>query len=230
MSAGLCAAAEVLDYRVDWKLWHAGDIRLVYETAESPGEPSTARVSLKTQGVVDDLYGVDNHYEVKYLDGYCADSYVFEVKQGKNRRHITTDYRTPSGRASYTDRDLVGDRIASRKLIRVPDCVHDELTALARFRAMDLGPGESVELPVSNGKKFVSARIVRQKTDTLETPAGEFDAVRYEVFLFDNVLYKRKGRLFVWLTADERRLPVKIQVRLGLYGTVTLSLVEKGKL
>jgi hypothetical protein len=233
MAAALCPAegvrAETFEYRVDWKLWHAGDIRLAYSPAVAgSGEPSQAEVTLRTQGFVDKLYSVDNHYTVKFGDGLCAGSYEFNVTEGSKRRLITTTYQQPKGRASYREQDLARNEIAARKTIRVPPCVHDELTALAKLRTMDLEPGESVELPVSNGKKSVMAKVTRQERETVKTLAGDFEAVRYEVFLFDNVLYSRAGRLFVWLTDDERRLPVKFQLRLRVYfGTITLQLVKE---
>jgi len=232
-AAALCPAAELraeaLDYRVEWKLWHAGDIHLAYKPAPAgSGKLSEAEVTLRTQGFVDDLYSVDNQYTVTFDNELCADSYEFNVKEGSKRRRITTKYQQPKGRASYREQDLVQNKIASRKTIQVPDCVHDELTALAKFRTMSLEPGESVELPISNGKKSVSAKVTRQETETVNTPAGSFDAVRYEIFVFNNVLYRRTGRLFVWLTDDEHRLPVQFQLRLRVYfGTITLQLVSE---
>jgi hypothetical protein len=59
----------------------------------------------------------------------------------------------------------------------------------------------------------------------VKTPAGQFDTIKYEAFLFNGQLYRRKGRLFVWLTDDDRRLPVQVRVQLPFYiGTVTLQL------
>jgi hypothetical protein len=55
--------------------------------------------------------------------------------------------------------------------------------------------------------------------------------IRYEVFLFDNVLYKRSGHLHIWLTDDNSRLPVQLQVRLQFtIGTITLKLEKEDKL
>ena len=83
-------------------------------------------------------------------------------------------------------------------------------------------------VPISNGKKSVSARIEVQGREQIETPSGVYDAIRYEAFLYRDVLYRRKGRLFVWLTDDERRLPVQIRVKLGFFiGTVTLKLEKE---
>jgi hypothetical protein len=43
------------------------------------------------------------------------------------------------------------------------------------------------------------------------------------------VLYRRRGRLFIWLTDDDRKLPVQVKVRLPFYiGTVTLQLQNDG--
>jgi hypothetical protein len=65
----------------------------------------------------------------------------------------------------------------------------------------------------------------------VKTPAGTFQTTRYEAFLFNGVLFGRKGRLFIWISDDEARLPVQIRVQLPFYiGTVTIQLekVERG--
>jgi hypothetical protein len=67
-----------------------------------------------------------------------------------------------------------------------------------------------------------------QELEQVKTPSGIYRTVRYEAFLFNNVLYQRKGRLFIWLTDDERRVPVQIKVQLQLHiGTVTLQLEKE---
>lgn len=177
------------------------------------------------------LAKVDNHYAVLYDGDFCAQSYLFEVREGKKQRDISVTYQQPPGKASYLERDLTKDGATETKEIDVPPCVHDELAALARLRTMELEPGQVLELPVSNGKKSVSARIEVQKREQINTVSGKYDTIRCEAFLFKNILYKRNGRMFIWLTDDERRLPVRIRVRFRFYiGTVTLELVKEEKL
>jgi hypothetical protein len=54
--------------------------------------------------------------------------------------------------------------------------------------------------------------------------------IRYEAFLFDNILFRRSGHLHIWLTDDERRLPVQLQVKMNVaIGTITLRLEKEGK-
>ena len=97
--------------------------------------------------------------------------------------------------------------------------------SLEFLRTLDIPVGKSADIAVSDGKKSVMARVEAQQRETISTPAGRFPAVRYEAFLFNNVLFRRPGVLHFWLTDDERRLPVQIQVRLQFYiGTITLQL------
>ena len=78
---------------------------------------------------------------------------------------------------------------------------------------------------MSDGRKSVTVQIQTQEKETIRTPAGVFTTVRHEAMLFNGVLFRRKARLFIWLTDDVRRLPVQIRVQMPFYlGSVTLQL------
>jgi hypothetical protein len=218
-----------LRYRAEWRLMHAGDVTLRYRP-EGGGHPGKWRgeLELKTRGLVEALYDVDNHYSVSFDGGFCAESYEFQVRERGKKREIKVHYQAAPGKASYVEYDLEKAKVVESRQIDVPECVHDELAALARLRTMAVAPESSVELPVSNGKKAALARVEAQRRERVQTPSGVYDTVRYEAFLFKNVLYRRNARLFVWLTDDERRLPVQIRVQMPFYiGTVTLQLARQ---
>jgi hypothetical protein len=80
-------------------------------------------------------------------------------------------------------------------------------------------------VPVSDGKKAVVAKVQAQQREEIKVPDGDYKTIRYEAFLFDNVLYRRSAHLYVWLSDDQRKLPVQIQVRMPItVGTITLEL------
>jgi hypothetical protein len=218
-----------LRYRAEWRLMHAGDVTLRYRPdGGGNSEKWRGELELKTRGIVEALYNVDNHYSVSFDGRFCAESYQFQVRERGKKREIKVDYQAAPGKASYVEYDLEKAKVVDSKQIEVPECVHDELAALARLRTMAPAPEATVELPVSNGKKAVVARVQAQRRERVETPSGVYDTVRYEAFLFKNVLYRRNARLFVWLTDDERRLPVQIRVQMPFYiGTVTLQLAKQ---
>ena len=136
---------------------------------------------------------------------------------------VTFDYR--SKRASYLEHDRVKNAILSAHEIDIPPCVHDVLGGLFFLRTLNLEPGQSAAVPVSDGKKAVVAMVQAQQREEIKVPDGAYKTVRYEIFLFDNVLYRRSAHLYVWLSDDQRRLPVQIQVRMPItVGTITLEL------
>lgn len=218
-----------LHYRAEWRLIHAGDVKLVLTPPASDEQQSwQGELELRTRGPVNKIYKVDNHYSVLFDSSFCAQSSLLRVHERKKRRRISVTFQQPPGTASYLERDLVKDVVVNSKEIDVPACVHDELAALQRLRTMRLEPGETIQLPVSNGKKSASVRVDVQKRESIKTPSGVYQTIRCEAFLYDNVLYRRKARLFIWLTDDERRLPVQIRVRMSFYiGTITLQLAKE---
>ena len=59
----------------------------------------------------------------------------------------------------------------------------------------------------------------------LRTPSGLYKTIRYEVYLFNNVLYRRPAHLHVWVSDDRRKLPVQIRVRMTFtIGTINFQL------
>ena len=107
----------------------------------------------------------------------------------------------------------------------IPACVADVIGSLYRMRTLNLEPGQSAQIPVSDGKKSALARVNSILRETVKTPAGTYKTIRYEAFLFNDVIYRRSGRLYIWLTDDRRRIPVQIRFRLPVtIGTITLQL------
>jgi hypothetical protein len=143
-------------------------------------------------------------------------------------QNMTVTYA--DGKAKYVERDLVKNRIADSHEIDIRPCEHDVVGALYSLRTMNIPLGQSVQIPISDGKKVVMGRVEAQQRENVKIEGIEYKTVRYEAHLFNGVLYRRSGRLFVWVTEDDRRLPVQIRVRLPFYiGTVTLQLIQQGK-
>ena len=107
----------------------------------------------------------------------------------------------------------------------IPPCTHEVAGGLYFLRTLNLEPGQSALVPLTDGKKSVVAKVEAQQREEVKTSAGTFKTIRYEAYVFNNVLYRRPAHLYVWLTDDQRRLPVQIRVRMQVtIGTITLQL------
>jgi hypothetical protein len=218
--------AEVLSYTTEWRFIRAGNARLSFAP---DGDGFAARLHLESAGMVSGLYRIEDDYASSLDRQLCVVSLSFTAHEGSRRRETSVTYDGARRKASYQERDLV-DHVTATHETDIPPCVHDVVGALYVLRRMRVEPGRTIEIPISDGKKTVMARIEAQERETLKLDSGTYRTIRYEAFLFNGVMYRRRGRLFVWLTDDERRLPVQVRVRMPLYiGTVTLQLLKPGK-
>lgn len=212
--------AEKLSYRVEWRMVNAGTA--VVSTNTTP-TGTFLQMHLHSSGLVSRLFKVNDNYTVTLNEDFCAQSSKLQAEEGDKRRETTVVWK--GNRSRYVEKDLLKGAVALERELEVSACVHDILGALTLLRKQTVEVGQDIRLPVSDGKKFVQARIQAQEKEKIRTPAGQFNAIRYEAFLFNDVIYKREARLFVWISDDARRLPVQIQVRMKFHiGTVTLQL------
>src|SRR5262249_669877 len=162
---------------------------------------------LRSTGLVSRLYKVQDDYSSVVNQQLCAASSYLMAHEGGRHRETKVTFDAESKKASYLETDLVKKTVVNASETDTPACVHDIVGGLYLLRTLRLEPGQSVQIPVSDGKKSVQARVEAQAREEIKTPGGTYKTVRHEVFLFNNVLYRRSGRLFVWLTDDGRRAP-----------------------
>ena len=212
---------ERLTYTVEWRLIHAGNV--VIEAG-----PTSEVVKLESAGMVSALYKIDDTYRVQFDSSFCASSSQMNSNEGSRHRETAVNFDRSRNRAFLTEKDLVKNAIVSRTDVQIPNCVHDAVTGLKQLRRTKVDVGQSVQLPVSDGRKAAAVKIEAQERERITTPAGAFNTVRYEVNILNGVVYSRAGRVFIWLTDDDRRLPVQIRVRMNFpLGTVTLELEKE---
>lgn len=216
-------------FAVEWRLIRAGTVRLQVEPVPDSNK-GRAQVYAESQGLVAALYKVLDQYQADYADG-CQVTSVLNALEGRRHRETRITIDAARKRASYLEKDLKSDATVKAQEIDVAACVHDIPGALMKLRTMKIETGKTAEIPVTDGKKFARVRVVAQEKVPVKTPgAGLVNAIRHEVFLFDGVIYQRNARLDVWISDDERRLPVQIRVRTQFpIGTITLLLEKEEK-
>ncbi len=220
MAAQTALPTEKLSYKVEWRMVNAGTAVVTTNTTPTG---TFLQMHLHSAGLVSRLFRVNDNYTVTLNEKLCAQSSKLLAEEGDKRRETNVVWK--GNRSRYEEKDLLKGTMALERELEVSTCVHDILGALTVLRKQTVELGQDFRLPVSDGKKFVQARIQAQEKEKIRTPAGQFNAIRYEAFLFNDVIYKREARLFVWISDDARRLPVQIQVRMKFHiGTVTLQL------
>jgi hypothetical protein len=216
---------EILEYTIDWRLFTGGKARLEF-TASSESKPE-AQISLhlESAGFVSKLFKVEDDYTSALTDALCVQTSHLLSHEGSRQRETRITFDSEAKKARYVERDSVKNTVLLQQETDIPACVHDVAGGLFFIRTLNLEPGQTAQVPVSDGKKSVMAKVEAQQREDVKTPAGTFKTIRYEVYLFNGVLYKRPAHLNMWLTDDRRKLPVQIRVRLQFtIGTINLLL------
>jgi len=215
-------AHETYDYSIEWRLITAGKAHLEWNgTAADAGD---VKLQIQSTGIVSRLYPVDDEYSAILNPGFCAQSSFTAAKEGSRHKETRVTYDAQAHRAGFLEKDLTKNTTTTQE-VTIPSCVHDLIGGLIALRYMKVEPGKTAQIPVSDGKKFVMAKVEAKRREVLKSNFGPVNAILYEIYLFDNVLFRRSGHLYVWITDDERRLPIQVQVRLQFtIGTITFKM------
>jgi hypothetical protein len=216
-------AKETLYYNVEWRLITAG--RAKVEWFRLPHADWQVNLRLESAGLVSTLYKIEDNYSAHLSPSLCAESVYMTSREGSRQRETRIGFDAAAHRASYLERDRLKNTTLLQHEIEIPSCVHDVVGGLLFLRTLNLEPGQSLVVPVSDGKRSVMAKVEAQSREEIKTPEGAFHTICYEAYLFNNVLYRRPAHLQIWLTDDRRKLPVQIRVRMPFtVGTITLLL------
>ncbi|MCX6626127.1 MAG: DUF3108 domain-containing protein, partial [Candidatus Solibacter sp.] len=203
-----------------------GKARVELTTTPQPRPGYQVNLHLESTGIVSRLFKVEDDYSANLSSAYCVQNLQMTTHEGSRLRETKITFDTETKKASYLERDRAkNNAIVLSQEIDIPACVHDVTGGLFFIRTLNLEPGQSMQIPVSDGKKSVMVKVEAQAREDVKTPEGTFKTIRYEVYLFDGVLYKRSAHVNLWVSDDRRKLPVQIRVRMTFtIGTITFQL------
>jgi hypothetical protein len=220
-------SAEKLTYDIEWRLIYAGSALLSLTPKAGDPHKWDSRLHIESGGLVSKLYMLEDTYNTGMDDGFCTSATQLDAVEGKRHRNVNVVYDHTRGKASLVERDVNKNAVIQSLEVEIPACATDVVAGLYKLRMDKLEPGQSVQVPMSNGRKAAYVRVESQGREQVKIKAGTFDTIRYQVFLFNGALYARKADLFVWLTDDAHRLPVQIRARMSFpVGMITFELTK----
>lgn len=218
---------EAFTYGIEWKLINAGTAKMTYTPLPRTGE---LKLKLDSSGLVSKFIRVSDEYTSTMGPNMCAQNTFLSTHEGSRNKETRVTYDTRTKKAVYQERDLV-KKTTSNQSVDIPPCAFDVLGGLWVLRSLNLAPGKSTTIPVSDGKKMAWAKVDGLRREDLKTAAGPKKTLVYEVFVFNNVIYRKSGHLHVWLSDDARHIPLQVQIRLPVpVGSVTFKLEKEEKL
>lgn len=211
---------ERLVFDVNYGMVTAGEAFMSIPRTDSLAGRKTYRVEFGVNSLPSFswIYKVEDRY-LTFIDVEAIAPLRFEqhIREGSYSRDFTADF----DQMRHVARTSEGE-------YPIPPYVHDILSAFYYARTVDytgFTTGDTVGL--HNFYKDKSHELVvrflgRQELDVV---AGTFRTVVLEPLVKEGGLFKSEGRIVIWLTDDERRLPVRVNTKV-LIGSIDVELRE----
>ncbi|HTQ30983.1 MAG TPA: DUF3108 domain-containing protein [Opitutaceae bacterium] len=235
--AGLRAAAtelalrpgETFVYRVGWGIFSgAGEVRISAQNETLEGLPQLRlTTTTATHGFIRMLYPFKAEAESVFdaRDGRLLAAKASSTAGSRGTR-ASIVFNYAQGTASYVDY-IHAERDKPALPIPPGGRPADLITSLVQARTYAMKPGDKRPMLVLFDDEFYSVTIFADRYEKILTPLGGFDTLVLVPRMEKDPkgIFKRGGEIRVWITQDERHLPVKMEVKLK-FGTATAQLTD----
>ena len=142
-------------------------------------------------------------------------------QEGKRQRLKTTLFNQSAGSANY---EIKTATLVTQPL-KIPPSTQDALSALVALRTTPLQAGSRVTVPLCDGGRQYKVLFTVEARETLTTTALTAPAWRLSVKITDDKGQSPGRGLYVWISDDARRLPMKLKAELAV-GSFVLELTK----
>jgi hypothetical protein len=111
----------------------------------------------------------------------------------------------------------------NRGTMDIPPYVQDVLSTLYYVRTQHLEVGQVLYVTNHSGRKIYPLAVRVHRRELVKVPSGTFDCFVVEPMLKAGGLFKHEGRIWVWLTADQKKMPVLMKTKV-IIGTIDAKL------
>lgn len=164
------------------------------------------------------IYKVRDRYTT-FIDAQGLFPWRFEqhIREGGYERDFIAEFDQINHRAITTEGEYP-----------IPPYVHDIMSAFYIARVYDFSnfvPGQKLHLQNFYKDSTYELDVKYKGKQRVEVTAGTFDCIILEPLAQEGGLFKSEGRVYVWLTDDERKMPVKVSTKI-IIGSIESELIE----
>jgi hypothetical protein len=199
------------------------DLQIIGETEYQNKKAIKIVLKAHSSGSLAKLAGMKVEDEFVFLSEpgtFCTLAVSQKIREGKRKRQIQIEYFHETRQLHFREMDeaIVPPHL-KRDVIKsnIPACVQDPFSALYSYRASILRKENTQTFVLGDNDKIKEVKCHVEKQEAVEVPAGKFSAWRITTEAMMGGLFKEGGQFQIWLSADERKIPVQfeVQVRLG---------------
>lgn len=205
------APGEKLTFRLKWTVFTAGEAVLEVLPHTTVEDQAVRHFVLraKSNAFIDAFYKVRERIDA-YTDIAMTHSVLYKKKQieGKANRDVVVTFDWTNFKAQFI---MFGDKYPP---VSIAPGTFDPFAVFYYSRLLNWEVGREIRCPITDGEKFVIGRAKIVKRETINVAGRSYDTFLIEPDLqhIGGVFEKSKdAKIKLWVTADQRRIPVKIK-------------------
>ena len=117
----------------------------------------------------------------------------------------------------------IDHRKKSEKKQAITKRTHDTLSSFYYFRSIPLQVGASYFIDIYDCNRIWNTEVKVLRREELVTPLGKFKTIVIHPLLKSEGIFARTADMFIWLTDDDRRIPVQMKSKV-VVGSITATL------
>lgn len=216
---------ENLSYDLKWAGLKAGEAQL---EMKEDGNEVTITSRARSVPWVSVFYTVEDLVQSRLLRNSGIKGmgkpvqYRLNLREGRHRKQKEVVFDHQKGKALYIDH-LENER----KDFDIPGTVFDPISGFFYIRTLDLQVGKPVSVTIFDSKRVWDVEVQVLRKEKITVPAGEFQTIVVKPLMQSEGIFLRKGDVLIWLSDDERKIPVMIQTKVKI-GSVSAFLTGIG--
>ncbi|OGU56894.1 MAG: hypothetical protein A2X64_02575 [Ignavibacteria bacterium GWF2_33_9] len=203
---------ENLEYNVGYKFIVAGTGYLKIDknpVIKSGRKSYVVKFEVKSLESLDFLYKVrDAFISIIDIGGIFSWEFRQKVREGNYKRDSRAEFDQVNHKA-----------YVKKNIYDIPEYVHDIISAFYYVRTLELNK-------FKNGHVLYLKNFFKDTTYTLgvkvhgkqtcEVEAGKFNCILIEPLVNQGGLFQSDGSIYIWLTDDDRKMPVKVATKIPI--------------
>jgi len=214
-TGAFCAHASSIPELLNYELTWAG-VKIGSSSIETAFAGSTLEITSKVNSEPwsAPFYKVED-LEVSRLErvgkGFALRSYKMKLHEGRHDWHRAVGLDRKKGKFNFVN--LISFEKSSDKLV---EPAWDPVSCLYHLRQLPLAVGKTVTVNVLDKGKVNRVKVKVLRRETVRTAAGSFRTivVSPEMAIDSEGLFYARGPLTIWLSDDEKKVPVMIEKRI----------------
>ena len=216
---------EQLTYDISWLNITAGTAVMAVSGVGTDGDRPLVKLVTTAQSrpAITKFFPVDNRVE-SLLDPatLLPEHLTFKRREGKKKEDIEYTFHQREGAVTVV-------KGGATERLEMPPGTQDVISGLYYTRsALSLQPGASLTMNVFHDKKNRKLDVRVEEIETISGPWGTAETARLLVVMPFQGLFLNQGNIRVWLTNDERRIPVRMKAKVVI-GSIVADLASGGQ-